>query len=533
MSGLLEIFGRAIVVDTSDLIWHWLDERRQNRDEPVSLQERHLSHVIDLMSDSKYDAAQEQLRLYLFEHPACTLGRMAAASLSLRANNLVEATGELQSVYVRQPNNTLALYALGHCHERLGHQAEAIEFYQDCLKFKGYLQLPAQRLGAIYFKEGRLDDAIAEYEPLRHHYPDDISTLVILGYLYLATGQSAKAVETFNTAILIHPDNFVARDDAIDRMVMEGNFEEALDAVDLLLADQPERADLVAMRADIIAAMGATTDAIAQYQHAIRLCPDYLEATIKLGTNYLKMHAEQLAAQQFNRAIEINDKIVEAYVGLAAAQKLAAQESEARHTLTLAAAIQPNSAFLYAETAKLVLKAALEANLIPAPEDGFTLDQAIFDAHHRHLARFPQNPDLYYRLGLLQVNAGQPAQALESFDTALQINPTFTRARTKLALCLLEAGRDSEAMDHITPPPSYDRATLELYYRTGLLYCNRIKFASSIINLQHHLEASVTPDLDSTTNISIVLQNLGLADTVGLMWENLCQTAAHATAAAT
>lgn len=533
MSGLLEILGRAIVVDTSDVIWHWLDERRQNHNDSISLQERHLSHILDLMGDSRYDAAQEQLRLYLFEHPACVLGRMAAASLALRANNLVEALGELHSVYVRQPNNTLALYALGHCHERLGHQAEAVEFYQDCLKFKGYLQLPAQRLGAIYFKQGRLDDAIAEYEPLRHHYPDDISTLVILGYLYLATGQSAKAVETFNTAILIHPDNFIAQDEGIEQMVRDGNLEEALDAVDLLLADQPERPDLVALRADILAAMGATTDAIAQYQHAIRLCPDYLEATIKLGTNYLKMHAEQLAAQQFNRAVEINDKIVEAYVGLAAAQKLDGQDSEARHTLSLAAAIQPNSAFLYAETAKLVLKAALEANLIAAPEDGFTLDQAVFDAHWRHLARLPHNPDLYYRLGLLQINANQLAQAVESFNTAIQINPTFARARTKLALCLVETAHDNEALEHITPPPSYDPSTLELYYQTALLYCDRIKFASSIINLQHHLEASVCPDSDPTTNISIVLQNLGLADTVGLMWENLCQTAAHAAAATT
>ncbi len=532
MSGLLEILGRAIAVDTSDLIWHWLDERHQARVEPLSLQERHLGHIIDLIGDSRDDAAQEQLRLYLFEHPTCTVGRMAAVGLSLRSNHIEEAIAELQSIYMRQPTNTLALYALGHCYERLGHRAQAIEFYQDCLKFKGYLQLPAQRLGAIYFKEGRLDDAIAQYEPLRHHYPDDISTLVILGHLYLATAQPAKAIETFNTAILIHPDNFTTRDDAIDEMMSDGNLQEAIDSVDLLLSDQPDRADLVALRADILAASGATSDAIAQYQHAIRLCPDYLEATIKLGTNYLKMHAEQLAAQQFNRAVEINDKIVAAYVGLAAAQKLDGQTHEARQTLSLAAAIQPNSAFLYAETAKLVLKAAFEANLVPAPEDGFTLDRAILDAHQRHIARFPYNPDLHYRLGMLRIHANQHAQAAESFEAALQINPTFARARTKLALCLLDSGRESEALDRIDTPLSYDPATLELYYQTALLYCNRVKFASSMINLQHHLDTTAMSDLDPATNISIVLQNLGLADTVGLMWENLCQTAAHASVSA-
>ncbi len=355
---------------------------------------------------------------------------------------------------------------------------------------------------------------------------------MILGYLYLATGQPAQAIETFNTAILIHPDNFTTRDETIDEMVADGNLQEALDSVDLRLSDQPERADLVALRADLLAATGATTDAIAQYQHALRLCPDYLEATIKLGTNYLKMHAEQLAAQQFNRAVEINDKIVEAYVGLAAAQKLDGQAQEARNTLTLAAAIQPNSAFLYAETAKLVLKAALEANLIPAPDDGFTLDQAILEAHRKHIASSPYNPDLHYRLGMLQLHTNRHTQAATSFETALQINPTFGRARTKLALCLLDTGRETEAMDRIDPLIRFDRATLELYYRTAILYCHRIKFASSMINLQHHLDSNTACDHDPATNISIVLQNLGLADTVGLMWENLCQTAAHASASA-
>lgn len=532
MTGLLEILGRAITVDTSDLIWHWLDEQRQRQAdaEHASPQTHHLGRIIDLMGDGKLEATEEQLRLYLFEHSSCPLGRIAAAALALRANNLKQAVEELNSVYLRQPNNTLMLYALGHCYERLGHQAEAVEFYQDCLKFKGYLQLPAQRLAAVYFKDGRLDDAIAQYELLKHHYPDDISTLVTLGHLYIITGQHPKAIETFNNAILIHPDNSATPDESIDQLLHSDHPEDALDQVDALLADQPERADLLAKRADILVTMGATTDAIAQYRHAIRLCPDFLEATIKLGTAYLKLEAEQLAAQQFNRAVEINDTIVEAYAGLAAAQELAGHRPEALNTLALASAIQPNSSFLFAETAKLILKAAFEANLFPPPDDTQTLDQTVLAAHQKHLASFPHNPDLHYRLGILYMHAGRHEEASVSFTAALQINPTFARATTKLAVCLIETGREHEALDLIRPHGLYDSHTLDLYYHTALLYCNRLKFASSVINLQRQIEDNLRSTLDPTTNIAIILQNLGLLDTVGLMWENLCQTAAHAPA---
>jgi len=351
---------------------------------------------------------------------------------------------------------------------------------------------------------------------------------VTLGHLYMAAGQHGKAIDTFNRAILIHPDNFNTSDETVDELLDAGHFEEALDHVDVLLADEPERADLIAKRADILATMGSTSDAIAQYQQAIRICPDFLEATIKLGTNYLRIHADQLAARQFNQAIEINDKIVTAYTGLAAAQKLAGRLSEAQNTLSLAAAIQPNSVFLFAETGKIILKTALEANLVQTPEPGRPLDEVVIAAHRAHLARFPYNPDLHYRLGILLANANRMGEAVESFETALQMNPTFARAGTKLALCLYDAGRQKEALDLITPPTHYTHKTLDLYYQTALLYCNRIKFASSVINLQHQLETTLGSDIDPTTNISIVLQNLGLSDTVGLMWENLCQTAAHA-----
>ncbi|MCU0916071.1 MAG: tetratricopeptide repeat protein [Planctomycetes bacterium] len=535
MAGLLEILGRAITIETPGLIWHWLSERREAEAEAERPDNPHLDHIIGLMGCGKFLEAREQVRSYLFADPSCCYGRMAATALCLQDGNLKEAMEELNSIYLRHPSNTLALYLLGHCLERLGHQAQAVEFYQDCIKFNSGLQLPAQRLGAIYFKDGRLEDTIAQYEPMKAQYPDDISTLVTLGYLYLAAGRYTEAVETFNTAILIHPDNFMAHDEAIEELICSGQLQEALDQIDVLLMDEPDRADLLAKRADVLAMMGSISDAISLYQQALRICPDFLEATIKLGTGLLKMHADQLAAQQFNRAIEINDKIVEAYTGLAASQKMAGQGEQALNTLSLAAAIQPNSSFLFAETAKLILKAALEANLLPVSPDGRSFEQRVLVAHENHLAQFPNNPDLHYRLGILHMNANRLQQATDCFKAALEINPTFARATTKLAVCLFEMGHKDEALELIKPPYDYDPATLELYYKTALLYCNRIKFASSLINLQHQLEAenavaSSARNLDPATNISIVLQNLGLSDTTGLMWENLCQTAAHATA---
>ncbi len=528
MSQLFEILGRAITIDTADLIWHWLSTVRIPNRDGDSAQYRQLNKIIDLMGDMKIEAAAEQLRVYLFDNPSCIYGRLAAAATCLHKNNLNKAIEELNSVYMRRPNNTMALYALGYCYERLGKEAQAIEFYQDCLKFKSYLQLPAQRLAAIYFKNGQLEKTIQQYELLKNEYPDDISTLVTLGHLYITCAQYTKAIEAFNTAILIHPDNFHVQEEYLDQLIAEDQLQEALQQLDELSQDQPESADLLARRADILGMLGDFAEAVSQYEQAIRICPDFLEATIKLGTLYLQIHAEQLAALQFNRAVEINDKIVDAYIGLAISQKLSGNKSDALVTLSLAAAIQPNSSLLFAETATLQFKTGLEKNTLMSGEDNkINLTNAVIAAHHRQIANQPQNPDLHYRLGILMMSTGKMPEAIMSFRAALQINPTYYRAKCKLAVCLYETDEKDLALEQFTASDCLDKETLELHYKTALLYCDKIKFASSLMNLERFFEKNFTYS-HSSANISIVLQNLGLLDRVAFMWDNIADTANQA-----
>ena len=525
MSRLLEILGRAITVDTADLIWHWLNVTGFPAENDQSPRYQQMQKTIELMSGMKLDAATEHLRMYLFENPSCTHGRLAAAAICLHNNQLQEAIKELNSVYMRQPNNTMALYALGHCYERLGKEAQAVEFYQDCLKFKNYLQLPAQRLAAIYFKNGQLEKTIQQYELLKDEYPDDISSLITLGYLYIVTGRFTPAIETLNRAILIHPDNFQAQDENIDRLIAEGQFYDALECIEDLLQAQPDKPDLIMKHADVLRMTGATADAVSRYEDALRACPDFLEATIKLGTQYLQMEQEHLAAQQFNRAVEINDNIVEAYIGLAIAQKTSGNITDALGTLSLAAAIQPNSSLLFNETATLRFKAGLRENqTFDCKDDYKSLTEAVIVAHRMQINHRPYNPDLHYRLGVLMMNVGRMAEAIKAFQTALEINPAYTRAQSKLAICLFEGDRKTEAIDILTCSECLDKDTLNLHYQTALLYCDRVKFASSLINLEQHLD-KIFACPDATVNISIILQNLGLLDRATAMWDNLTDTA--------
>ncbi len=532
MSRLLEILGGGLSFDVAELIWNWLDVSRPSSSggESASTSEAEgLDKVIELIKNRKTDIAADQLRLYLFENPDCPRGRMASAAIFISMGRLQDAIEQLNSVYLRQPSNTMALYALGHCYERLAKLPQAIEFYQDCLKFKNYLQLPRQRLAAIYFKNNQLEKATSEYELLRSEYPDDLWTLVTIGYLDIAVGRYAHAAQTFNTAILIHPDNFHIEDDNIDQLTDDNPPYQAAEQLEYQLAEHPERVDLLLKYADILAMLGATDHAIAQYQKLISIRPDCLEATVKLGTQFLHINDELSAAHQFNKAVEINDRIVDAYIGLATAGKLAGDTSGALTTLSLGAAIDANSAFLLAQTAALQFKPGFEDHF--SPSDYLShwphLVKAVIAAHRRQIADQPQNPNLHYRLGILLMSLESFPEAIEAFRSALEINPTYFRARTKLAVCLFESGDQKSALEQLTAGPVLDNDTIQLHYKSALLYCDALRFASSLINLQQYMQDNFT-DAYNVPNVAVVLENLGLLDRAAAMWDNLSETAAQA-----
>jgi tetratricopeptide (TPR) repeat protein len=529
MSRLLEILGSAVKYDTSELIWNWLEIVRARQKETRGATGRgEVDDIIELVSERGDDSAEKKLKTILAENPDCIVGRLAAAAIFISKGKIDEALAELNWVYRRQPSNTMALYALGHCCELKGSEAEAIAFYQDCIKFKSYLQLPRERLAAIYFKNGQIERAIQEYEFLRQDNPDYIPAVVTLGHLYIEAGRYPDAIDEFNTAILIHPDNFDDLDNQTEQLITDGRFEEAAERLEGILSEQPERADLRVRFGDVLSMLGAETEAEEQYEQAIRLRPDFLEATIKLGTQLIQAGQEQAAAGQFNKALEINEQIVDAYIGLAGAQKFSGSGKETMETLALASAIVPNSTLLFAQTAVLQLKSGLDKRELLYPDNSGNLLADVIEAHRKQIERQGDNPELFYRLGILMCAAGRGEQAIELFKNAIELNPLYSRARNKLVLCLFEARKREEAMDNLIGPRCFDKTMLELHYKTALLYCDKIKFATSMINLENQLENNETGCNNTCFNISIVLQNLGLLDRAVTMWENLSDTTRQA-----
>jgi tetratricopeptide (TPR) repeat protein len=522
MSRLLEILGRGVEVETSDLIWQWLSQVAESRQKTDPRHAQGLRRIIESASDRKPLILRRKLDEYRTLHPRCYYADLAAAAAALDDNRLNDAISLLKSVYSRCPRNVTALYALGHCCERLDREAEAIAWYQDCIKFKNYLRFPRQRLAAIYFKNGQIEKTIDQYRQISVEHPDDLPTLLTIGYLYIEAGQYKSAIDTFSTAILIQPDNFCPDTDSIDSLIEAGEFTEALDRIEASLDEFPDRPDLVLRRAGVLAAMGQQEQALDHYYHAVSVCPSFLEANIKLGSQYLRLGKRASAALQFSRAAIVNDGLVDAYLGMAIAQKLMGSTSESLVSLSLACVVETNGPLLLAETARLQYHPHSD-DYSDTTEQDLT---PILNAHSKLLNLHPHNPELHYRFGALLMSIGRLNQAIELFERSIELNPAFSLARNKLAICLNETDESALALETLVSSCRLTSDMVNTYYRIAILYCDKIKFASSLLNLEQWLSDSLA-SADAVVNISVVLQNLGLIDPAVSTCESFAQLTAQ------
>ncbi len=526
MSKLLEIFGKGITVNTAEVIWHWLS-RTLSQEEPSAHTES-LLKILDHLANREIVQSEEKTRAYLSEFPDCILGRMAAAAGCLMQNDLKETLKQVQSVYWRQPSNTMALYVMGYCHERLGQIEQAVEFYQDCVKFKSYLQLPRQRMAAIYLKEGRIDTAVREYEILTSEHPDDISAIILLGYLYLASHKLSQAVDTFNLGIISHPDNFMdsQRDDEIQSLIDSGMSEQALETIKFTIEQMGPSQDLLIRMGDLYSQWERLDEAIVCYEHAIQVQPDSLEATIKLGTHYLRYQRFSLAAEQFNRASEINDQILDAYMGLALAQKLSDEQEQAMQTLSLASSIHKNSVLLYSEAATLQFQSVLdEKNNTNTPSDKkpVSIDDVI-RAYQQQIEMHKKSSDTHYKYGILMMGENNLPVAISTLQNAISLNPSNYRALYKLIISIYDNCQKQKAIELLSKPDLTGASMFEQYYQMTMLYADKNEFANALKRLNVINATGSYKSVEVRADIEDMLETLGVIDRSAINWERINET---------
>ena len=542
MSDVFQMLGRGLVTNFSDFFADELpapspDDNidqllRQLRRDSDSAQ-LHLQIGLLYMSQRSYQQATGHFTQALELQPDFRQAHLALILAYVQLGNDDQAVQQLRNACQIHGPDPKLFFTLAFCHERAGDVNAAVHSYQRVLELDQAHSAARYRLAAIDLRQSRFDQAIEHYEVLRTDDPGSVFVLMSLGALYLQTDQPSMAMDMFQRALLIEPDNWQASDELADALEKDQLYDEAIQHVAAKIAEQPEFADLHLRIAGLYAKAGQDQLALQHFHKALQMHPSFLEAMVRLGAHHLRMSRFVEAAKCFTHAVHINDNLLLAYVGLGLSQARLGKANDAEQSFSLASSIEPNTILLFAEMARLQLKHVLLIRGIDPSHDqhatstdpeNYLLDQQIA-AHARYLAGHPNCADLHYRYGLLLRARSRVDDAIDHFRQALAINSSYPQAVIKLALALRQQAKITDSSKLLSRALQIDPQSLELYYRLGLMYSNQGTFALAVECFQSSLGDS-PPAADLQPNLSLALQNMYLIDPVAASFNMMSQITA-------
>ena len=173
----------------------------------------------------------------------------------------------------------------------------------------------AHRLALSY------DAARADYEHALRLDPTDVRTLGNLGEWYLARNACAQALTWLDTALALDPDFYEVRVNRVAALAELRELEQAhIEAVQLVQS-HPNRPEPYGNLGNVLFAQGKLVEAIAQYQKALDVRPDYAEAHFCLIALQGFSGHQELVVDYLERCIEEKGETSQRLTLLAVAHK--------------------------------------------------------------------------------------------------------------------------------------------------------------------------------------------------------------------
>jgi tetratricopeptide (TPR) repeat protein len=278
-----------------------------------------------------------------------------------------------------------------------------------------------QVLGLIYLKQGKIDASIAELDLIVTAWPKDHKSRYYLATAYEEKGDNDKALAQFKLIDQKSKYYQNAQMHIIHLLILEEKFDDALKALEQLMAMDRSNTDLYLMLAAIYEAQEKYDEAIDAVKEGLTLDEKNINLRFRLGVLLDKAGRKEACIQEMQQLLKIDPDNADAlnYIGYTYAEQ-GVRLDEALLLIQKALKLKPDGGYIidslgwvyfqkgeYEKALETLLKAAALAGEDP------TVQEHLGDAHFK---------------------LKQYQKALQSYEKALSLkHPEETRIKEKIA----------------------------------------------------------------------------------------------------
>jgi len=198
---------------------------------------------------------------------------------------------------------------------------------------------------------------------------------------------------------------------------------------------------------------GRIREAMARFEQALRLTPDFAEVHNGLGLALMAQGRVREAIGHFEQALRLTPDFAEAHYNLGIAMVGQGRLQEAIGQFEQAVSLKPDFADAHNDLGFALMSQGRLQGAMSHFEQALRLKPDLAEAH--------------YNLGLALVGQGRLQDAIAQWEQALRIKPDLAKAHYNLGVALYQLGRKQEAIGHweqalrIKPDYTEARSNLE------------------------------------------------------------------------
>jgi len=275
---------------------------------------------------------------------------------------------------------------------------------------KGRLDRQFQAAEAQY-ESGRLAEAATALEALLHEVPESFEVHELLGLVYSAQSQDAKATAHLEKAVRLKPDSASARMNLGINLVQLGKLQPAEAQFKKALELEPQNYDANHNLGELYVRGGKVAAATHYLEQAQRIKPDSYDNGYDLALAYVTTSRPADARQLLQNLLKQKDS-AELHNLLGEVEEKDGKFVPAANEFELAAHLDPSESNLFDWGSELLLHR--------------TLDPAI-QVFQSAAERYPNSPRLAIGLGIAYYSRGNYDAAVKSLLKAADLSPADSR----------------------------------------------------------------------------------------------------------
>lgn len=230
---------------------------------------------------------------------------------SLNQNRVTDAIEQFSMAIVLVPEELVPYKNLAYSYIRDRKDSLAIQVYLDALEIDPTDLETKNFLGSVYYNTKNYDKAIemlsevvSNEDPTSDIYAQAVFSLAIC---YDVQGQSEKAIETYQSALDVAPDDKALLFNMGRLLAQQQNYEQAIEYFRKVLDQAPDDVETLISIGYSYNQLEKFQEAIPHLEKAVELDPNNANAWTNLGISYIRTEQGEKGNAAFEKAKEIQN----------------------------------------------------------------------------------------------------------------------------------------------------------------------------------------------------------------------------------